>query len=68
MRLPRDVSGRELIKKLEVMGYQQTRQTGSHITVPLHDALRLGTLSSILSDVAVQQNISRDRLIEQLFS
>lgn len=80
MRLPRDVSGGDMIKKLEGLGYQQSRQTGSHvrltcstpakshITVPLHGALRLGTLSSILNDVAIQQKIPRDQLIEQLFS
>jgi predicted RNA binding protein YcfA (HicA-like mRNA interferase family) len=48
MRLPRDISGVELAKKLEKYGYQITRQTGSHmrlstmvkgehhITIPQH--------------------------------
>ena len=31
MRLPRDVSGRELAKAAGILGYQITRQTGSHI-------------------------------------
>lgn len=79
MRLPRDVGGRELIRKLERMGYVVTRQTGSHvrltcslpaqghITVPVHDALRIGTLAKIIDDVAVQQMMAREALIEKLF-
>jgi predicted RNA binding protein YcfA (HicA-like mRNA interferase family) len=31
MRLPRDISGLDLAKKLEVYGYRITRQTGSHM-------------------------------------
>jgi predicted RNA binding protein YcfA (HicA-like mRNA interferase family) len=30
MRLPRDISGIDLATKLEIYGYQITRQTGSH--------------------------------------
>lgn len=54
-RLPRDLSGRDLIKRLgKVFGYQITRQTGSHIrltkaemgqhhvTIPNHDPVRIG--------------------------
>ena len=79
MRLPRDVGGRELIRKLERMGYVVTRQTGSHvrltcslptqghITVPVHDALRIGTLAKIIDDVAAQQMMVREALIEKLF-
>lgn len=56
MKLPRDVSGDELARLLKVYGYFPTRQSGihvrlttqqggeHHITVPLHPALRLGTL------------------------
>lgn len=48
MRLPRDMSGAELAKRLTVLGYAVTRQTGSHmrltttrngehhITIPAH--------------------------------
>ena len=64
MRLPRDVSGLELAKKLEIYGYRVTRQTGSHmrlstqvkgehhITIPQHKDLRVGTLQTILTGVA----------------
>ena len=79
MRLPRDVSGLRLSKRLEPLGYVITRQKGSHmrlttmnhgehhVTIPDHDSLRVGTLSSILSDVANHFGISRDELVEQLF-
>jgi hypothetical protein len=31
MRLPRDLSGADLVKRLERLGYAVTRQTGSHM-------------------------------------
>ena len=79
MRLPRDVSGAELAKRLEQLGYRVTRQTGSHlrltcfdppehhVTVPAHDALRVGTLAAILQAVAVRHGLSRDQLVMHLF-
>jgi len=79
MRLPRDVSGEDLVKALRVFDYEPTRQTGSHIrlttrrngehhiTIPNHDALRLGTLGGILSDVAEHLGLSRDDVAERLF-
>ena len=79
MRLPRDVSGRHLAKRLSALGYAVTRQKGSHmrlttsqngehhITVPDHDALRIGTLRSILDEVAAHFDMTRDELAEQLF-
>lgn len=79
MRLPRDLTGAELVKQLSKLGYHQTRQTGSHVrltcdstcqhhvTIPLHDPLRIGTLSAILSDVAQAQQIERDELLKRLF-
>ncbi|MBL7691151.1 MAG: type II toxin-antitoxin system HicA family toxin [Flavipsychrobacter sp.] len=79
MKIPRDLTGRELIKKLRTLGYDHTRQVGSHIrlttlrngthhiTIPNHDPLKLGTLSSILSEVAAHFNLSKDELIDKLF-
>jgi predicted RNA binding protein YcfA (HicA-like mRNA interferase family) len=79
MRLPRDISGNDLAKRLNKYGYQATRQTGSHlrlttqlngehhITIPQHKDLRIGTLSAILADVAEHVGISRDELIAELF-
>ena len=79
MKVPRDLSGEQLIKKLERLGYKVTRQTGSHIrltcdnptqhhiTIPNHDPLRLGTLNSILGDIAAQLKVARDELLQRLF-
>jgi predicted RNA binding protein YcfA (HicA-like mRNA interferase family) len=79
MKLPRDLSGSELINKLNKLGYQVTRQTGSHVrltrdtkegkqhlTIPLHSPLRVGTLSNILNEVSIQLNISKDNLLKKL--
>jgi predicted RNA binding protein YcfA (HicA-like mRNA interferase family) len=78
-RLPRDLSGRALATLLVALGYQATRQTGSHlrvttlehgehhVTIPMHDSLRVGTLSGLLGDVADHFGISRDELNERLF-
>lgn len=58
MKLPRDLSGTQLARALSRVGYQITRQTGSHVrltsdhpsqhhvTVPTHDSLKLGTAHS----------------------
>jgi len=35
MRLPRDVSGEELAILLRRFGYEETRQTGSHIRLTI---------------------------------
>ncbi len=79
MRLPRDLSGRDLCKALQAFGYRITRQTGSHIrlttelhgehhvTVPDRDPLRLGTLAGILADVGQHHGLSRDEVAQQLF-
>ncbi len=80
MRLPRDVSGRQLAQALQKVGYTITRQTGSHlrlttqengehhVTVPAHDPLRVGTLAGIVGDVAEHLGITRDELVSRLFS
>ena len=79
MRLPRDLSGDDLVKALKVLGYQVTRQTGSHlrlttmergehhITIPKSNPLRIGTLTGILSDVAEHFEMSREELAKKLF-
>ena len=99
MKLPRNLSGAQLIKALEKLSYQPTRQTGSHVrltshplpnplpkmgeganeslrefhanehhlTIPLHDPLRIGTLAAILADVAAHHGLSREALITRLF-
>jgi hypothetical protein len=126
MKLPRNLSGAQLIKALEQLGYQPARQTGSHVrltsfplpnpldettshstrlpkaaakslvipqawrakqggrsraneslrefhvnehhlTIPLHDPLRIGTLAAILADVAAHHGMTRETLITRLF-
>lgn len=78
MRLPRDVSGAVLIKALRRLGYETTRQRGSHvrvttqrdgehhITIPMHAALRAGLLSDILKAVAQHHRRSIEALMELL--
>jgi predicted RNA binding protein YcfA (HicA-like mRNA interferase family) len=79
MKLPRGISARELTKSLGKIGYEVTRQKGSHIrltcrypkehhvTIPSHDPIRVGTLSAVLTDIAANRNQSKDELIGQLF-
>lgn len=56
------LSGREIIRALESLGFQQSRQRGSHVTllrsskvcvVPLHKEVASGTLAGILRQAAV---------------
>jgi predicted RNA binding protein YcfA (HicA-like mRNA interferase family) len=61
-------------------GYKITRQTGSHIrltstskgfehniTIPRHKPLRVGTLSSIVNEIAAYLEIERQKLVKELF-
>lgn len=64
MKLPRDVTGPQLVKALRRLDYTVTRQTGSHIrlttqrdgehheVVPNHNPIKCGTLGAILKSVA----------------
>ena len=65
MKLPRDLSGRELAKLLRRFGYEVVRQEVSHIrlvssyrgfphliTIPDHLELKIGTLRSVVRLVA----------------
>jgi predicted RNA binding protein YcfA (HicA-like mRNA interferase family) len=78
MKLPRDVSGSELAKALRRLGYEVTRQKGSHIrittqqggehheVIPAHSPIRAGTLSSILKSIAHHHRLSVDDLLRLL--
>ncbi len=81
MKLPRNETGRNLSKKLKKYGYEQTRQSGSHIrlsrkegtethhiTIPDHKPLRVGTLSSILRDIAQHLGKSKETLRAELYA
>ena len=79
MKLPRDLSGEDLVKALAGFEYVVDRQSGSHIrlttqlngehhiTIPTHNPLKIGTLNAILRDVAEHFNLTRDELLSQLF-
>ncbi len=79
MKIPRDLSGEQLVRLLRKLGYQVVRQKGSHIrlttdepnehhlTIPNHDPIKLGTLSSILSDIAEHKQLTKEELLEILF-
>lgn len=73
-KLPR-ISSREAIRALERLGFEQVRQTGSHVVmkkateegeigcvVPVHPELKVGTLSGILK----QAQVSVEDFIELL--
>lgn len=78
MRLPRDISGADLVKALRVLGYEISRQTGSHlrlttsengthhVTIPNHSPLRIGTFAAILDDIANHFEISRQELLSKI--
>ena len=64
-KLPR-ISSREAVRSLERLGFEQVRQTGSHVVmkketeegkigcvVPVHQELKVGTLSGILKQAQV---------------
>ena len=80
MRLPRDIGGGDLSRRLSRYGYGVVRQTGGHlkltsnhtgrehsITIPNQPLLRLDTLSNILVEVAVYLGISKEDLAVALF-
>jgi predicted RNA binding protein YcfA (HicA-like mRNA interferase family) len=79
MKLPRDISCKELILSLKKLGYEVVRQKGSHIrlvtllkgkhyvTVPNHSSIKIGTLSGIINDVAAHFNKSKEEIINELF-
>lgn len=79
MKVPRNLDGRALAKALAKLGYEATRQSGSHIrlttqqsgehhvTVPDHKPLRVGTLAAVLANVGEHFGIERDELLELLF-
>jgi predicted RNA binding protein YcfA (HicA-like mRNA interferase family) len=73
MKIPRNLSGKELIKILEKFGNYSAKgnhvrltnsKSGLHITIPLHNPLKLGTLSAILNDASEQLNIPKKEILK----
>lgn len=79
MKLPRDISGRDLVAALGRVGYVVSHQTGSHVrsttqkngehhvTVPMHSPLKIGTFAAILRGIGDHHGLSRDELLRRLF-
>ena len=79
MKLPRDINGEKLAELLKRYGYETTRQTGSHmrlttklkgehhITIPRYGSLKVGTLNSILRDVAEHIEKTKEQITKELF-
>jgi predicted RNA binding protein YcfA (HicA-like mRNA interferase family) len=78
MKTPRDLSGAELAKALRKLGYTVTRQSGSHLRVttreggehheviPNHSPIKIGTLKSILRNVAAHHRMEVAELLRLL--
>ena len=79
MKIPRDLSGQELVKALcRDWGYQKVHQSGSHvilqtgapashrIAIPAHASLRIGTLNGILRAVAEHKGVTREAILGTL--
>ncbi len=79
MKLPRDLSGSDLVAMLcRHWAYHIIHQEGSHIVletsqpfrqrivVPSHRQLRVGTLNAILRQVARHKNVEREDLLRSL--
>jgi predicted RNA binding protein YcfA (HicA-like mRNA interferase family) len=77
-KLPQ-VSGHDVVKLLEQLGYEVVRQRGSHIrlrrttpdgehniTVPAHRTMAKGTLSDILTAISQATGEPKKKLIEML--
>lgn len=79
MKIPRDISGNELVKLLQEYSYKISRQTGSHmrlttqqngehhITIPNHSPIKIGTLAAILTEVAAHLGITKEELMQEMF-
>ena len=78
MKTPRDLSGAELAKALRKLGYVVTHQAGSHLrittqehgehheVIPNHSPVKIGTLKSILRNVAAHHRMPVSELLERL--
>lgn len=81
MKIPRDVSSKQLIKALKKLGYEITRQKGSHIrltlnlqenihhiTIPDHNPIKIGTLNNILNELSIIHKKNKQELVELLIN
>lgn len=63
MKFPKDLSGADVIRALERLGFEVLRQSGSHVrlgkgtlrvTVPNHRSVAQGTLKNILRQAGIE--------------
>ena len=71
MKLPRDVNGSEAVKALRRLDFESRQQTGSHvimrreartIVVPMHKAIKPGTLRGLIEQAGLSVDAFRDAL------
>ncbi|HEV8072591.1 MAG TPA: type II toxin-antitoxin system HicA family toxin [Opitutaceae bacterium] len=71
MKLPRDVNGSDAVRALRRLGFQERRQTGSHVilrreartvVVPMHKPIKPGTLRGLIEQAGVTLETFRDAL------
>ena len=77
MKLPRNLNGADLQKALCRLGYEATRQHGSHARITTqvngehhevisqHRPIKTKTLSSILKSIARHHNLSVEELLKE---
>ena len=77
-RLPRSLSGEELVRRLRKLEYRVIRQHGSHAVlktplagghlcfIPMHKAIKPGTLEDILKGIAAGHGLRLNELLELL--
>jgi len=78
VKLPRNIDGTALARRLRVYGYDVTRQSGDHLrlttkrngehhlTIPRHSVLKPGTLAGILKEVASHLRIAKEAELHEL--
>lgn len=79
MKIPRDLSGHDLVAVLcRRWGYIKIHQVGSHailqtqeptphrVVIPMHKAIRIGTLNGILRAVANHKGVDRQAILDSL--
>ena len=81
MRLPRDIGGQDLARRLAPYGYAINRQTGGHVkivsnqtgrehqvTINTGRLLRMATISNILTEVSAYLAIEKEGLAAAIFA
>lgn len=78
MKLPRNLNGTDLEKALRRLGYEATRQRGSHVrittqvngvhheVIPQHRPIKTKTLSSILKSISAHHKMSVEELLKEI--